>query len=181
MIEKKKFISCVISLYAVTLLFWVIWFMRAFAWVSYKEVTVKILGSVLIALATIMFASAYVMFRLARPSYMLAGRKKRMFIAMGSILIVMLVNIGLLHQYEQYGYTISSYAIIEHKESEGGNYYFQIKDSESGSTITFSCEKEKYGLLKTNGTRYFIQYRKLTFGKEKATLGYIDVRKENKK
>lgn len=179
--EKKKFISFIIGLFAVTILFWGFWCIRAYAWVSYKDVLVKVLGSILIGLATAMIVCGYLLFRFARPSYLMAGRKKKMLIAMGSILIVMIVNFGMLYQLKNFGYTMSQVVEVLEKESEGGNYYFQIRDSEDDSIIKFSCDKKTYQLIQTDGTRYSIQYRKLTFGKKKATLGYLDVNREIEK
>ncbi|HAU88593.1 MAG TPA: hypothetical protein DCW90_24900 [Lachnospiraceae bacterium] len=179
--EKKKFISIIICLFAVTIVFWGLWCIRAYAWVSYKDVVVKVLGSILIGLATAMIVCGYLLFRFARPSYLMAGRKKKMLIAMGSILIVMIVNFGMLYQLKDFGYTMSQVVEILEKESEGGNYYFQIRDSEDDSIIKFSCDKKTYQLIRTDGTRYSVQYRKLTFGKKKATLGYLDVNRGVKK
>lgn len=179
--EKNTFIGFVISFFVFTALFWSVWFIRAYAWVSYKEVTVKVLGSILIAVATAMAVSGYMLFYLARPSYLLAGRKKKMLIAMGSILAIMLINLGMFYRYQNYGYTVTVYASVEHKESEGGNYYFRIKDSENGSMIQFVCDQDTYQKLKEDGTRYFVRYRRLSFGKKKATLGYVDVNREEQK
>lgn len=174
--EKKKFILSIISLLAVTVLFWALWIVRAYAWVSYQEKRVTMLGSILIVLATVMIMNGYLVFRIARPSYLLTGVRKKMLIAIGSIFFVVLINFVMLYHMEDYGYTISTIASIENKESEGGKYYFQIIDSENHARLKFSCDKETYEELKVQDCQYHIRYRRLTFGPKKAVLGYVDVK-----
>lgn len=173
--EKRKFILSIISLVVVTVLFWIIWIVRAYEWLYYREAAVKLLGGLLIALATVMVASGYLVFRIARPAYVLAGRKKMMVIAICSIFCVMLFNFGMRYQFRHFGYTITAVSEIEHKESKGGKFYFQIKDSEDKKMIQFECEQNIYEGLKRDGTFYSIQYRKLNFGSRKVMLGYVDV------
>lgn len=173
--ENKKFIIFEIGLFLVTILFWGTWFIRAFAWVEYKDKQAEVLGTVLIALAVVMLTAGYVLFRLARPSYMLVKRKRKMVLVMVSVALVIIVNFIMLYRYRNYGYTISSVTQITDKESEGGNYYFQITDSEDGKSIRFMCDEETYQALEADEkTRYSIQYRQLSFGSRKAVLGYID-------
>lgn len=174
--EKKKFIYSVISAFLIMGLFWGVWIWRAYAWVSYKEQMVTILGTVLIGLVTGMMAVAYLMFRMARVSYMQWNQKGKMIAVIISLLVIILCNFFMLQNFREYGYTISTIASIEEKVSKGGNYYFQIKDSSEETTITFQCEKELYDALSTEKKKsYSMQYRKLNFGKEKAVLGYVDV------
>lgn len=173
--EKKKFLLSIISLLAVTVLFWAVWILRSYAWVEYQEKKVTVLGSILITLVTVMAVDCYMVFRIARPSYYLFGLKKKMLIAIGSISLVVLVNFFMLSQVKEYGYTISTIAVIEKKEAEGGNYYFQIMDSEEHAMLKFMCEKEIYEQLIIGTVQYPIRYRRLSFGTKKAVLGYIDV------
>ncbi|WP_092478496.1 hypothetical protein [[Clostridium] polysaccharolyticum] len=168
----------IVSLLMITVLFWCIWILRAYAWVEYQDVRVKMLGSVLIAFAAAMTVCGYLVFRLARPSYMYAGRKKKILIAIGSLLAVMLLNFLMLSQVKDYGYTITSIVEVQNKESKGGNYYFEIKDSQK-KMLAFDCDQNLYEQLKTDGTQYTIQYRRLNFGKHKVKLGFIDVKNAN--
>lgn len=174
--EKKKFIGFIIGLFGTTIIFWSVWVLRAYTWVEYQEVLVNVLGTLLIGLATLMLGLVYVIFRIARPSYELVQRKKMMVTAIICIFIVMVANFFMLHELRDYGYTISTIAAIEEKESEGGKYYFMIKDSGDDSIVTFECSKKTYDTLKMEeDTMYSVQYRQLSFGTKKATLGYIDV------
>lgn len=173
--EKKKFIISITGLLLVTAAFWIVWIVKAYDWVNYRETGVRIMESLLIALAAAMIVSGYLVFRIARPSYLLAGRKKLMLIAMCSILGVMLINFGMLYKFEDFGYTITAVSDISHKESKGGKFYFQIKDSEDNRMKKFECDQKTYDKLEIDGTLYSIQYRKLNFGSGKAVLGYIDV------
>lgn len=173
--EKKKFICSIIGLVFIIGLFWAVWIWRAYAWVNYKEQTVAVLGTVLIGLVTGMIAVAYLMFRMARVSYMLWNQKGKMIMVMITLLFIVLLNFFMLQNLRDYGYTISTIASIEKKGSEGGKYYFQITDSSDGAVITFPCEKEMYDALQVDGELFYsIQYRKLNFGKKKAVLGYVD-------
>lgn len=173
--EKKNFILSIISLFVVTIIFWVVWIVRADAWVAYQEQKVKMLGSVLIILATIMIANGCLVFRIARPSYMLFGLKKKMLFAMGSLFLVVVVNFFMLYQVKDYGYSITTLATVENKESEGGSYHFQILDSADRAILDFVCEKDVYDAIKVKDCQYQIHYRRLVFGSKKAVLGYIDV------
>lgn len=183
--ENRKFVIIEIGLFTVTILFWAIWFLKAFAWVEYKDRQAAVLGTVLIALAVVMLVAVYALFRLARPSYMLVKRRKKMVIVIISTLLVVVVNFFMLYRYRDYGYTISTIALITEKESEGGNFYFQIADSNNEEVITFSCDEQMYKKLKVdNSIDYYIQYRRLSFGERKAIVGYVDrvnpIDKENK-
>lgn len=174
--EKRKFIYSIVGLCFITVLFWGLWIVRAYAWVNYEEFTVTILGTLLIGVVTGMVAVAYLVFRIARTSYMLGNQKKNMVIAIVTIFVVMCVNFFMLHEMRHYGYTISTLAAVEEKESKGGNYYFHIKDSSDDSMVILQCDKETYDALEMDeGKRYSIQYRKLNFGNHKVTLGYIDM------
>lgn len=174
--EKKKFTGFIIGLFCTTVIFWAVWVLRAYTWVEYQEVFVNVLGTLLIGLATLMLVLVYVIFRIARPSYELVQCKKMMVTAIICISIVMLVNFFMLHELRDFGYTISSIAAIEDKESEGGKYYFTIKDSSDDSIVKFECDKKTYDTLEMGAdTKYSVQYRQLSFGTRKATLGYIDV------
>lgn len=173
--ENRKFVIIEIGLFAVTILFWTIWFVKAFAWVEYKDRQAAVLGTVLIALAVVMLVAVYVLFRLARPSYMLVKRRKKMVIVMISTLLVIILNFFMLYKYHDYGYTISTITSITEKEAEGGNFYFQIVDSNNEETIRLSCDEQTYKKLEVNDTiGYYIQYRRLSFGHKKAILGYLN-------
>ena len=173
--EKKKFIYSIIGLFFITVLFWTIWIVRAYAWVEYQELKVTILGVLLIGIVTGMLAAAYMVFCIARTSYMLLNQKKKMIIAMVSMLAVMCINFYMLYEMRNYGYTISTLAAIERKESEGGSYFFQIRDSSDDTIVVLQCDKQTYDALQIDEMkRYSIQYRKLNFADERAILGFID-------
>lgn len=175
--ENRKFVILEFGLFVITFLFWAIWIIRAYAWVEYKDTQAAILGTVLIALAVVMLAIVYLLFRLARPSYLLLKRKRKIVIVMVSVAMVILFNFFMLYRYRDYGYTISSIAQITLKESEGGNFYFQVVDGEDGKAIRFACDEETYMALKEEeNIQYNIQYRRVSFGNRKAVLGYIDIR-----
>ncbi|MBR3772663.1 MAG: hypothetical protein IKL07_10390, partial [Clostridium sp.] len=101
--ENRKFVILEFGLFVITFLFWAIWIIRAYAWVEYKDTQAAILGTVLIALAVVMLAIVYLLFRLARPSYLLLKRKRKIVIVMVSVAMVILFNFFMLYRYRDYG------------------------------------------------------------------------------
>lgn len=173
--KKIKFKGFMIALFTVEILFWIIWLFRAFAWVDYQDYLVKFLGSFLIVLSVLLIVCSGLLFREACPEFLLVREKKNMRIALISIGVIVIFNLGMLHQFGDYGYTISSIATIQEKVSEGGKYFVKIKDTQSGSKLEISCDKKLYEKLHADHkTEYSLQYRKLSIGKKKAVLGFIN-------
>ncbi len=161
-------------------LFWIIWFIRGYAWVNSHDVVSDVLNIVLIVGLIIIIVSAVLtIIQLNRDfstDSSIPAVKKIVLV------IVFIAFIGIhsfmYFSYSDVGYSTSGLFNITNKQVIEDSNYFYIKSSDDSHIVEIECTKEIYDeLIIDENVAYTFTYRCLTYDDDKGVLeGSIDTK-----
>jgi hypothetical protein len=174
--DKTKSVSLSLILFLLSvLMFWTIWFLKAYAWLLYRDELIVILLIFQIIIIIIMILSGIGHMFAVNYQIIMNKAVKRYSIKYPLIILCIVIHLCILALYGGYGYTVSTLSNIIEKESYNDNYFITIKNKELNRNIKIECDINEYNKVEVNKDIYYmIEYRRLIYIENKGYLGKID-------